>query len=493
MSQKRLRIAIMPSNRPTFSVMALLAEFLHTDTPFDPILIVDIPQNQKILSSLLNHPIHIHCLFPDVSPPKAEALLSTSRVSIDPTVPASALKRFYKAIVPRFVRDIRYTLSQQLQQYWQRTIVSVYQQEKKIFDGYQQVAKKYFEAYAIQAIILPSDRLGGHTLALLSRADQLKIPIIAYPTALAYPQALAVRRAYHAKFRKNSMPYYWLKQYLLWRYPKQGYSIHQTQVLYFEPLRTLVYAQAKTLPQLPWTHGGGNSTQVWVSGTESKGNYIKWGVSPDKLVVMGTLEQDLIYEAFQHREVTRLQIQDQYQLSSQAKLIIYAIPPLSEQYTQNDAKYWQGIKDVLSLLQQKNYAVLVSLHPKSDPQQYENLVKAYDAILLKQPLREVLPVAEIYVTNYSSTVDWSIMLQIPVIIADFSLPNDEVLEDFKQPAIMFATSTHQLSTYIDAVTQQSDIYHHYKKHLALAAAVKAPFDGQVKARIYQTIKNTLGV
>ncbi|EPY00517.1 hypothetical protein K678_15736 [Magnetospirillum fulvum MGU-K5] len=64
--------------------------------------------------------------------------------------------------------------------------------------------------------------------------------------------------------------------------------------------------------------------------------------------------------------------------------------------------------------------VLLSLHPKSRPETYRDEADIVGAHILVEPLRDVLPLADIFVSTYSSTVRWAAMLGIATIIADFT-------------------------------------------------------------------------
>src|SRR6202023_599509 len=63
--------------------------------------------------------------------------------------------------------------------------------------------------------------------------------------------------------------------------------------------------------------------------------------------------------------------------------------------------------------------VVVSLHPKSNPADYEPRIRAAGAVLAVQPLAEILVAADLFVAGaYSSTTRWAMAIGIPSVNLD---------------------------------------------------------------------------
>ena len=62
--------------------------------------------------------------------------------------------------------------------------------------------------------------------------------------------------------------------------------------------------------------------------------------------------------------------------------------------------------------------ILLSLHPKSQRSNYSAMAQDNGLILVDQALRDVLPVADIFVASFSSTVQWALLLGTPVAVFD---------------------------------------------------------------------------
>lgn len=63
--------------------------------------------------------------------------------------------------------------------------------------------------------------------------------------------------------------------------------------------------------------------------------------------------------------------------------------------------------------------VLISLHPRMDPAQYQFLEKEYHLPIARQRLAEILPAADLFLATFSSTVLWAVLCRIPCLVVDF--------------------------------------------------------------------------
>jgi len=475
------RIAILPSNRPSFKVMAALADYFHTQTDLDPFLVT----GQEKIKGYLGELTSVEVFLLGERPPAPKAVAPPPP---HPPKSPSRIKKVYR-LLPRRLRDLPHRLRAVWRPYWAKTILHDYQREKARFRGYLQQADTLFKQQAPLALVCISDRHGNYELAIVEAAYRRNIPIIAFPHALSYPAAIASKRVGVAEYDQNAAGYGWLKRYIRWRYPGQWFAVAGTSVLYYPPLLTLVFAALELLPAQPWVIGGGRAWRVCLPGEETRQNYINWGIAAHKLVVTGMVEHDELYEAHQQRASTRAKLAARYGFSEHDKVIIYAVPPLAEHYGDHAERYWAGIETVLAVLQQTGAAVLVSLHPKSDPAQYAERCQRYGAVLLGERLRDVLPIADVMVNNYSSTVDWGVLLRMPTIIADFSLPEGVSFPDFHQPALWIAESAAALQQYLHDIFSQTPRYQDYMQKQAVVVAAKAPFDGRAKQNLYDLVSS----
>ncbi len=62
--------------------------------------------------------------------------------------------------------------------------------------------------------------------------------------------------------------------------------------------------------------------------------------------------------------------------------------------------------------------VLVSLHPRQEPAAYQALAGRFGLAIATEPLREILPAAQLFVA-YSSTISWAQLLGVPSVALEY--------------------------------------------------------------------------
>ncbi|WP_440680398.1 hypothetical protein [Candidatus Pelagibacter sp. HIMB1636] len=68
----------------------------------------------------------------------------------------------------------------------------------------------------------------------------------------------------------------------------------------------------------------------------------------------------------------------------------------------------------------KNYNILVSLHPKQKIRDYRNLIEKYNIKIIKEPLIKVIPTCNLFVTSFGSSVlQWTKFCKIKSIVLNF--------------------------------------------------------------------------
>ena len=101
-------------------------------------------------------------------------------------------------------------------------------------------------------------------------------------------------------------------------------------------------------------------------------------------------------------------------------LLLCAVPQLGEHGAMPWPQHWQEIEFLLAAFARlKNVSVVLSLHPKSNPVDYQPLADHYGATLAKRRIYELLPICDVFVAGFSSTVVQAIGIGKPTVIVDF--------------------------------------------------------------------------
>lgn len=189
---------------------------------------------------------------------------------------------------------------------------------------------------------------------------------------------------------------------------------------YFYP-HTLSNALDKfgTLSKYPWYMGFGKSTILCLPNQAMVDKYISKGIPENKIKLLGDISYDTLYNQYAEREKLKAKIKVNYNLDFSKQCVLVALPQLAEHNILSWDEHWIEIDFLLKTLKGLNLNILVSLHPKMDRNKYIFIEDEYNCNILNERLVEVLPVADLFLATFSSTVLWSVLCGIKTIVVDF--------------------------------------------------------------------------
>jgi hypothetical protein len=174
-----------------------------------------------------------------------------------------------------------------------------------------------------------------------------------------------------------------------------------------------------TLTDNPWYMGSGKSTILCLPNQVMVEKYISKGISEKKIRLLGDISYDTLYEQYIERDCFKKGIFENYGLDYSKKCVLIALPQLAEHNILSWDVHWKEIDFLLETLKCLNISILVSLHPKMDRKKYSFIENKYDCHILDERLAEVLPVADLFVATFSSTVLWAVLCGIRTVVVDF--------------------------------------------------------------------------
>ena len=131
---------------------------------------------------------------------------------------------------------------------------------------------------------------------------------------------------------------------------------------------------------------------------------------------------DTIYDHLYKQLLNKLEIKkkiiEKYNLDKNKKIIILAPSQLAEHSILSWETHWEKINFLIKTLCEIDENILISLHPKMDKLKYEYLENQNNCKILNEPLCDVLPIADMLVAGFSSTIIWSVLCGIKAIIVD---------------------------------------------------------------------------
>jgi len=173
------------------------------------------------------------------------------------------------------------------------------------------------------------------------------------------------------------------------------------------------------LPTNPWFMGGGDSDILCLPNDNMKNHYISNGINEDKIKVVGDISYDLLYKSCNIKENIKNSILKKYDMDKSKNILMISLPQLAEHKILSWDEHWIEINFLMENLNKLNQNILISLHPKMNLDNYKFLEKKYNCRILEEKLINVLPISDIFIATYSSTVLWSVLCGIKTIVVDF--------------------------------------------------------------------------
>ena len=102
------------------------------------------------------------------------------------------------------------------------------------------------------------------------------------------------------------------------------------------------------------------------------------------------------------------------------KIIVGAVPQLWEHGLLDRESHFEEIQFVAQCLYEMKVNVLISLHPKMEPSNYNFLTEFDGFNICADPLVSFMPIGDLFISSYSSTALWALCSGIVTIIPDFT-------------------------------------------------------------------------
>lgn len=268
-------------------------------------------------------------------------------------------------------------------------------------------------------IILGGD-IVGHDMALYIRVGHdLGIPAILLPGWMASAREPAELQLYNPDhYLRNPMNWIFCHFFPRWHFYHKGRGLIRLPAQEALALETLNLA-----PPLPWILHSGFADMIGVESEVAKNYGLREGLPSQQILVTGSHTHDTLYKGIVERIERRRAIYDRLSLNPERPLIVCALPP--------DMLYGTGgrpeceFSDYRSLVvgflepiqSQLGSHFLLCLHPSAKKDKL-SFVADYGAIIVDEHVADLLPLADVYVSSISATIQWAIACSIPVINYD---------------------------------------------------------------------------
>jgi CDP-glycerol glycerophosphotransferase (TagB/SpsB family) len=256
-------------------------------------------------------------------------------------------------------------------------------------------------------------------------------------------------------------------------------------MLFFPVPTTLMLWMLRLLPPNPWSIGGGLSDAIGVFGPIDRERLIGAGVAAEKIVVTGQPLVDDLHAVSEKKSEIRQSLDDRYGFDAQKPLLCCAMPHLGEHDLIPWEVHWRDTERLLDIFAASSPEVVLSLHPKSDLKLYSDLVESRGLVIASQPLRKILPGADVFVATYSSTVRWAALLAIPTVIFDVHGMNYPMYDHIQ--GLVRCGSFEELSVELERVSVDEAFRRTCSDALKSSAPLLEPLDGRSVERVLKAL------
>ena len=196
------------------------------------------------------------------------------------------------------------------------------------------------------------------------------------------------------------------------------------------------HRKSGTLSSYPWCIGNGICDVVCVNSQQTEERYVSRCVPAEKIHIVGDVYYDDVSNSLSQKDYLEPALRKKYALNPDKKIIVLAMPQYAEQGVLNWKDHWGEIDRVLQSTIETGHNVLISLHPRMDPQDYAFLESKYPCHIAEERLAEFLPIGDVFVALYSTTIIWAVLCGIPSVIMDFHKLSGDIADDLHTLSIV---------------------------------------------------------
>ncbi len=305
-----------------------------------------------------------------------------------------------------------------------REVISAWREYKQALHR----VKELLQQHDIVALILVGDRHIGWETAIIKESQQKSIPSLIVPFAWSDPDG-------NAEFRLRKPNGLWLhgmnrlsNRIAAFFQPQWVYEYKGHKLLFLPGGPSLIAKLVGIMPEKPWSLGGGKANKMAVESQRIQCALVDQDIASEKLLVTGKPSHDQIYNDIQEADHETLRAE--LGIESNQKVLLCSLPQLAEHHLLSWPEHWKEIEFLLDTFAQlENVAVVLSLHPKCDRNAYQPLADKYGAVIADERFYNILPICDVFVSTFSSTVVAAIGLGKPSVVVDFYELNYSFYDD----------------------------------------------------------------
>ena len=205
--------------------------------------------------------------------------------------------------------------------------------------------------------------------------------------------------------------------FVAWRYPHWVLEYRGQRLLRLSPQEIFAIENLEASPPIPWLMNSTLHAPIAVESQYMYDFYTNLGIPAEKLILTGALYNDLMANIQENFAENRANLYAELGLETDKPMILCAIPPDKASRLEEFSSFEEMTRFWMQTVNKVGFHVVVSLHPKLDPTQFDYL-EDLGAKISSRKVDTLIPLCHIYVASVSSTIRLAVAAGKPVINYD---------------------------------------------------------------------------
>ena len=340
------------------------------------------------------------------------------------------------------------------------------------------------------AVIVADDRRVSPDLIAVSVARRRGLASVVAPFAISSPEANLFMRQRSNVAVKGPRTSRQIETLIERAWPGQVLqSPHGERSLFYSAWDTVAIAAFGLLPKNPWVMGGSGVDLVCALGGDHRDYLLAGGISEKNIAVTGQPSTDQLALPPERVDRLRSEYTKRYGFVDRRPIAVCAVPQFAEHGIVSWQQHSSVISRLFSALSEAPVSVLLSLHPRSDRASYIDAARRFGLAIAEERIIDLLPVADIFVATYSSTVRWAVGLGIPAFVVD-PIGLNYTLYD-KLPGVSIFKSLSQLTVSLKEFSGEQMYRHSLEAAAQRGASCVGRIDGQAGERFSSAVQEVI--
>ncbi len=457
-------ILFLPQARASFQELLTLADALHAAGKFRPVFIIHWAGSDDAVQACIERGYAFRLYRQAIQPsPKGKAQ-KTDTATGGQKKPRQLIQRLKN----NFVAKLVYYLLR-------------YGRDRRF-------AEKQLAELQPACLVLVGDRHIGIETALVRVANLRGIPSLIVPFAISAAEGGVNYRLGQERWETVYGMANPINRLTARLRPSWTYHSRHGRLLWLPPA-TLFAAELRGMaPPHPWAIAGGGTWLIGAENQAAREQLIQDGVWPEKIQVVGKPRHDQAARLWQNAPQAKRRICAELGLAPEKPLLVCAVPQMAEHEFLSWEEHWREIEFLFKSFArlQPNVNTVLSLHPKSDFAQYAPRAEKYGLTIAQtHSYDQLIPICDVYVATFSSTVTLAIACHKPTVVIDFYGFNYDIFDDVA--GIQVVREHEAFLPLLQRLFSDEAFYQQMVTGQAEAAPYWARFDGKATERILNLI------